>query len=193
MDAMEWLTLLAILLGPILAVGGVRFLDDRKEKKARKEWVFHALMSTRAYTTSRIHVEALNRIDLDFRGKSRKERAVVESWKAYHDWLTNKPDSMSINDWEIRRADMFVDLLHTMAQIFGYKFDKTHIKKSSYAPRAHEWTEEENHRLRLGLIAVLEGRRSIPIYHRPPEEEANTNGGQSANYNPLTGELEDGN
>ncbi len=43
-----WLTIIAVIAGPILAVQIQKFLEGLKEKKARKVIVFKDLMSTRA-------------------------------------------------------------------------------------------------------------------------------------------------
>ena len=157
----DWLTILAILLGPIIAVQLTRYLDNKKEERERKLSVFKTLMATRAYTISWDHVVALNRIDLEFDKKNSKEKAVIDSWKAYLDLLGDK--SLSPEQWGVRRIDLLIELLHTMAQVLDYDFDKTHIKNSSYSPMAHGTIEEEQRLLRVGLLEVLAGQRSIPI------------------------------
>lgn len=50
-----------------------------------------------------------------------------------------------------------------MSLLLDYDFDKTHIKNSSYSPIAHEETEGQQTALRLKLIEVLEGKRTIPM------------------------------
>ncbi len=50
-----------------------------------------------------------------------------------------------------------------MAHVQNYDFDKTHIKNSSYSPRVHGETEEEQNALRKGVIEVLDGKRPIPM------------------------------
>lgn len=118
-------------------------------------------MATRSYAVSWDHVGALNRIDLEFDKDDKKEKAVIEAWKAYLDLL--RDGSISSEQWNIKRIDLFVELLHKMAQVLDYDFDKTHIKNSSYSPVAHENIEEEQKKLRAGLIEVLAGNRSIPM------------------------------
>lgn len=66
MSNTEIIMVLAVFLGPVVAVRLTRFLDDRKEVRERKLWIFKTLMATRAYTLAQTHVEALNRIDLEF-------------------------------------------------------------------------------------------------------------------------------
>ena len=46
---------------------------------------------------------------------------------------------------------------------YDYDFDKTHIKNSSYSPRAHGETEDQQAALRAGLIEALEGKRFVPM------------------------------
>jgi hypothetical protein len=87
MTVADWLMILAVLLGPIIAVRLTRHLDNRKEIRERKLWIFKTLMATRASTLSPHHVEALNRIDLEFSPKNKKEKPVLEAWKAYLDLL----------------------------------------------------------------------------------------------------------
>ncbi|MGP5210746.1 DUF6680 family protein [Psychrobacter alimentarius] len=151
----------AVLTGPIIAVQLTRYLDSTKEEKERKVIIFKTLMATRAYNGSWDHVEALNRIDLEFDSNNKKEKAVITAWKAYHDLLHSR--SINIEQWDIKRAELLVELLYEMAKVLNYDFDKTHIKNSSYAPVVHRENEEENTALRRGLLQVLEGKRGIPI------------------------------
>lgn len=52
MTIADWLMILAVLLGPIIAVRLTRYLDTKKEERERKLSVFKTLMATRAYTDS---------------------------------------------------------------------------------------------------------------------------------------------
>ena len=161
MTIADWLMITAVLLGPLIAVQLTRYLDNKKEERERKLQVFKTLMATRAYTVSWDHVGALNRIDLEFNKKTAMEKSVIDAWKAYLDLLSEK--SLTPEQWNIRRIDLLVELLHTMAKVLDYDFDKTHIKNSSYSPVGHGTIEEEQKALRVGLIEVLAGNRKIPI------------------------------
>lgn len=155
------LIILATLLSPLIAVRVSRYLDERNEVRGRKLGIFKTLMATRAYGISWAHVEALNRIDLEFSKKNAQEKAVVDAWKEYHDLLNNH--LMSPDQWATRKVDLLVELLHKMAIVLDYDFDKTHIKNSSYAPRIHSDTDAQQKAIREGVIDVLEGRRSVPV------------------------------
>ena len=161
MTIADWLMIIAVFLGPIIAVRITRYLDDEKEVRSRKLEIFKTLMATRAYNVSWNHVEALNRIDLEFSAKNPKEKAVIEAWKEYLDLLgsSNIPNPQ----WGVKRVELLVELLHKMSNVLDYDFDKTHIKNSSYSPKAHGETEDEQTALRKGLIEILDGKRSIPM------------------------------
>ncbi len=161
MTIADWLMITAVFLGPIVAVQLTRYLDDKKEVRGRKLGIFKTLMATRVYNVSWSHVEALNRIDLEFDKNNKHEKEVIEAWKEYLDLLGNT--DIPIEQWGIKRIELMVELLHKMAKVLNYDFDKTHIKNSSYSPRVHGETEEQQNALRRGLVEVLEGKRSIPM------------------------------
>lgn len=164
MTITDVLMILAIFLGPIVAVQLTRFLDERREIRERKLNVFKTLMATRAYSVSWNHVEALNRIDLEFT----KERQVLDAWKAYLDLLSNK--TLSPEQWTVRRVDLLVELLQSMALVLKYDFDKTHIKNSAYSPQAHGDIEAQLATLRRYALELLEGIRAIRVKAEPSSE-----------------------
>ena len=169
----DWILILVVLLGPLIAVQLTRYLDNKKEIRERKLWVFRTLMATRASALSACHVEALNRIDLEFSAANRHEEEVIEAWKAYLDLLgdTRLPQEQ----WGTRRVDLLVELLHKMARILEYEFDKTHIKSSSYYPRGYGEPKEDQTAIRRGVKELIEGRRVIPMYvtNLPPAQPPN--------------------
>lgn len=74
MGISDWLMIFAVLTGPVIAVQLTRYLDNRKDENERKVMIFKTLMATRSYPLSWNHVEALNRIDLEFNQKIGKKR-----------------------------------------------------------------------------------------------------------------------
>lgn len=178
MHIQDWLIILATLVGPVVAVQVTRYLDNKKEIRDRKLQIFKSLMATRAYTISPVHVEALNRIDLEFSSKEKSEKAVLDAWKEYLDLLGNK--SLSPDQWASKRIDLLVELLYRMALVLDYEFDKTHIKNSAYAPVAHGTLEEQQETIRRGVIDLLEGKRLLPLWVSNFSPEL-SHGGESLN------------
>jgi uncharacterized protein DUF6680 len=162
MTLFEGLIVLATLAGPIVAVRITRYLDDQKEIRERKLWVFKTLMATRAYTLALAHVEALNRIDLEFSIDKPKEKKIIETWRQYLDLLGDK--SLSVEQWGLRRVDLLVELLYAMGGALGYEFDKTQIKNGTYSPVAHGRIEEEQEAIRRHTLELLQGKRVLPMF-----------------------------
>lgn len=165
---------IATLISPTIAVQVQRWLDETKEKKRRKLWIFATLMTTRATRTAQDHVMALNAIELMFNGDSEKDRAVVNSWRIYFDHLCNMPDEkeykesqetlkMKLELWGQKSDDLFVDLLKSLSDALDYKFDKVQLKRGVYYPRAHGEVETELRLLRHALLNILYGKNSIPM------------------------------
>jgi hypothetical protein len=152
----------ATAISPLIAVQVTRYLDDRNEVRGRKLQIYKTLMATRAYTLAPSHVEALNKIDLEFSSKHKQEKSVLNVWQEYLDHLGNK--TMKIDTWVEKRVDLLVDLLHEMGLSLGYDFNKTQIKNGTYAPVAHGRIEEEQEKVRQFAIELLEGKRALQMY-----------------------------
>lgn len=82
------LTIVAILLGPIVALQLQTMLDKSRTTRSRKLSVFKTLMTYRATTLAPHFVEALNVIDVEFTADS--EKPVRDAWKVlldhFSDW-----------------------------------------------------------------------------------------------------------
>lgn len=171
MTLTDVLMILATAVSPLIAVQVTRYLDDRNEVQGRKLQVFKTLMATRAYTLAAAHVEALNRIDLEFSSKRPAEKAVLDVWQQYLDHLGDK--NLEIQAWGNKRVDLLVDLLHAMGKALGYDFNKTQIKNGTYAPVAHGRIESEQERVRQMTLELLEGKRVLPMYVTNLPQEGN--------------------
>ena len=181
MTLIEGVTVLALILGPILAIQISSILERRRKDLERKERVFKVLMATRATPLSPQHVEALNVIDVVFYSegdKDEKARDVRDSWKVYLDHLYSYPPDPAqthlVATWEEKKKDLLAKLLGSMAKYFGYKYDEVLIRKAAYYPKAHETYELEQMVIRRKLVEILMGTESFPIKLTgvPPSEEA---------------------
>jgi hypothetical protein len=157
----EWLTILAILFAPLVAIQVERYIARFKERQRRKLDVFHALMATRGVAARASilprHVEALNRIDLEFYGDQR----VLRAWRTYHDHLcTPNPDQ---NRWTDTGTDLFNDMLSTMAVTLGYDFDPVVLKKGGYYPQGYGDIDADQLAIRKALRGILEGNQPLKV------------------------------
>jgi len=120
-------------------------------------------MTTRATKLSPLHVEALNQIDIEFYN-DKKYKKVIAAWKNYHDFLVNfPPENEQSNALFDKMDELFVDLLFEMGKSLGYEFDRVHIKRATYFPRGHGEIEQDQHTLRKALVAILTGKKTIPM------------------------------
>ncbi len=126
----------ATLVAPFFAVYIQRLLDEWKEKRNRKFWIFSTLMATRAARVSDRHIEALNMIDVEYYTKwynfdKQKAKDVRDAWKTYFDCLKNSSmQNSDFNGWITKGDELFVDLLYKIALSNGYSFDKVDLKNN---------------------------------------------------------------
>ena len=174
----------ATILGPILAVQAQKAVETFRERRSRKAQVFTQLMATRAARVSPEHVRALNLVDIVFYGgnsifgirhRSRKEQAVLDAWKEYHDHLNQgvAAEGEGVRMWNIRREEIFTNLIFAMSQDAGYTFDRVQLKRGAYSPVAHENLENEERALRQAVIGGLTGEipMKMNIVGMPANEE----------------------
>ncbi|MFW6002168.1 MAG: DUF6680 family protein [archaeon] len=172
MDTLGIVSIIAIFTGPIIAVQIEKLLERNRDAKRRKKTIFKTLMSTRGTVLSYSHVEALNRIDLEFSGKN-KYKKVIEAWKENFDNLCQTPTDEQLSVWISKCEELLANLLYEMGNALGYDFDKTLIKRNIYSPAGHHNVEHEQQEVRLGVIDLLKGNSSLPMYVVQNEEQIN--------------------
>ena len=162
---LPWLTIVAIILGPILALWSQRISERRRGLKVRQLLVFKELLATRATRVSPRHVEALNAIEMEFSGGTAADKNIVDAWRLYLDNLNDQQVSdAALEAWSNRNNDLLVDLLFEMSSSLGYSFDKVSLKKAVYFPKAHGQLETDQLLLRQFLIQLAAGTRGIGIF-----------------------------
>jgi len=162
------LMILSVLVAPFLAVFAQRKIDEAKERRERKLWIFRTLMATRGNKLSIEHVQALNSIDLFFLKRGR-EKKIIEKWEEYLDHLNtptkeDDPDyRLKLTSWGNSADEILAELLSFMGQSLGYDFDKVRIKKGIYMPKGHGDIEFDNTIIRKGMVNIISGKTGFPI------------------------------
>ncbi len=179
----EWVEILAIVSGPILAVQAQVWLDKVRKLKNTRTDIFKTLMATRATRINPSHVHALNSIDLEFNDKQ-----ILEHLKQYKKILTKVPASPEKNsneeiinfqslqrEWEKDCNSKFIDLLLSISNSLGYKFQKSDIEDGIYYPDGLARIDQENQMLRLTAINFFEGKNTAKfgIEYFPEVNEKN--------------------
>jgi hypothetical protein len=172
MTIADWLMIVAVLAAPVLAVQVQKHLEYLREQRGRKVHLFQTLMATRGARLSPVHVQALNMIDIEFYGarafglnskRSGSDQAVLDAWKTYHDHLGESVAPEQMNDWGRKKEDLFIEMLHCMANAVGYHFDKVQLRKGIYTPRGHGELEVDQQVIRESLVSILSGKKAVPI------------------------------
>ncbi|MFC6670154.1 DUF6680 family protein [Marinobacterium aestuariivivens] len=171
MATKDWVTVGAVLLGPVLAVQAQKFLEALRERRSRRLTIFKTLMSTRAERLSKEHVQSLNMIDIEFYGRRilgtryqmPTEKNVTNAWKNYNDHLNRRSEYDSVDSW-VRDGDtLCTKVLYQMSVALGYDFDEVQLKRDCYRPEAHVNIENAQLDVLTGFASVLKNERSFPM------------------------------
>lgn len=155
------LTLVAIVVGPVVAVLITWCLNRKYRADDRKLNIFRDLMQTRGIRLDPLHVAALNIIELEFY-KNPKIR------KAFKDYIEHLGTPIPEKDSDQKqffdnRSELLMELLREIGHDVGYTFDKMELDRRSYAPVGWENDQFLQRRNAQLLGAVLSGERPIPV------------------------------
>lgn len=97
---------LAVFVAPVFAVQVQKLIEQFQETRKRQLHIFKTLMATRATGLSLDHVQALNLIDLECKGKRFKKTR--EAWKSYLDHLGDYPkgekNEVQLHVWNEKKS-----------------------------------------------------------------------------------------
>jgi hypothetical protein len=189
---MEWLTLLAIVVGPISAVFVTRWVDARRERHTRRMEIFKTLMRTRRTPMYPEHVGALNLIELEFY----RDKTVLAQWRDLFQHFgtvhvrrqdeivdDNTPaDERAARDTRFalrlynERQSLLAKLLHAMAKVLKFKVEQLEIFEGGYTPQGWQDIETEQMIVRRLFADIGAGRRVFPIgvFYFPGQSDAST-------------------
>lgn len=176
---MQYVMLVAILVGPIMAVLATRWLDRRHELQTRKTEIFKTLMRTRRTPTNHEHVGALNLIEIEFANHTN----VITAWKALFEHfatehtrrqneIINPSGESEVNqDHESRfnnrlfdeRQILLAKLLHAIAKVLNFKIEQLEIFRGGYLPQGWVDTELEAMQMRKFAFRLASGQSQLPV------------------------------
>jgi hypothetical protein len=156
-----WLTILAILTGPLAALLIQKYIEERRARTERKVKIFRDLMANRAARLSAPFVQALNGIETEFYGKTE----VIEAWRSLveHLYTTQPTDAAENKRWTDQVTQHVNSLLYLMGESLDYHFDKVTLKRNVYYPTGWNTVELENTKLRQAAVKVFEGEKPLKV------------------------------
>lgn len=148
----DWLTIAAIILGPILAVATQLWFQQRKSERDLKLWVFNMLMGHRAALVNQDFVRAFNIVDSVFYDHEEIRQKRSEFLR-----IVNGAAGRELTPQEVDASkDLLSEMLAKMGKELGLVFDHTQIKDTGYYPAGLE-------RLPAATLAVMEGKASLSM------------------------------
>jgi hypothetical protein len=165
-EAKDWITVAALVIGPVSAVIITLWYQQRTEKQAAKQRLFAALMSQRKSNPPNFeYVNALNLIDVVFQD----DHAVVEKWRELYDELNHQPPAQV--NWT-RVGHLKIDLLSNMATSLGYRrLRQTDIDRF-YQPQAHAAQGALSQELQTEFLRVLKDTQSLQAVAKSSDKSA---------------------
>jgi hypothetical protein len=156
-----WLTILAIILGPLLAFSVQHWRDIRRDRRNRKLEIFRKLMMTLKVPLAPSHVDAINSIHVEFYG----DKEVLDAWRLYTSHLNQRQaPGEALARWAERKFDLLVNLVYLMGQNLDYGgIDEAAIRDNTYVPQGYADVEAEWQQIRKAWLDVLKGQRPLPM------------------------------
>jgi hypothetical protein len=151
----DYITLLAIVVGPVLALWMQRILDIGRDKKKAKQTLYFNLMRHRDQWYHVERIQALNSIEVVFSS----DKKVLAKWKEFVDHArTKKPtDEAGKAEWNATLDTTLCDLYQVVGNSVGYHFDLKQIKQGAYLPQLHSDLDNAQVTAWFGLAQALEG------------------------------------
>jgi hypothetical protein len=137
LKAYEWITLAAILIGPLLAVVVTIWSSNRDKVKDQRLQVLRMLIATHHLPSDPAYQVAINLIPIEFRGCGGVLKAHSEFIASVTRKLDGVNDDVIRSDWGIKS----VRLVHEVAKALKYDLRETDLQTSPYSSTG--WGERE--------------------------------------------------
>ncbi len=125
----ELLTLVAIIVGPIVAVGITVATESKRQLKNQQTQTLRTLLSTRHLPSDPAYSTAINLIPVDFNGV----KPVMSAWQNYIEKIRFTPVQGSERSHEKEILNKQTKLIFAMMQCLGYRLAESDIDISAYA------------------------------------------------------------
>lgn len=172
-----WLTILAIVTGPVLALLITKHLDWKRSIHEQKMHLFMILMKSRATPTSQDNIMALNLVQIVFR----KNEKVVLAWSGLLDHLQDNYNYEDLDEAEInavdkenekKRSNLSVTLLKEIAADLSFKIGTHNHFDFGYYPMVWVRKERQEFIARTFIHDLSIGKTTLPITVHSPVKKA---------------------
>lgn len=156
-----FLTLIALVIGPVLAAKLTRRSDVRQEKERRKWEIFRSLMQNRGNDISAEFVDSLNLIEIEFCD----HKSVIKARRKLFKHLCSAVPvgepafTNHVREGEKRK----IKLLQSVAKACGVDIGDLNIAYDAYSPQGRINSERQTAEIKDWTHEILSGSRHLPI------------------------------
>tara|TARA_R110000787_G_scaffold44093_17_gene108110 strand:- start:1612 stop:2169 length:558 start_codon:yes stop_codon:yes gene_type:complete len=164
--------LIAILVGPVLAVWVGQRLERQRQDYNRRMAIFRDLMRYRRTILSPEYVGALNLVEVEFN----KYPEVLIRWRTLYEHLHSPTDDKASFDvlraWNEKADRLHALLIHSIAKAANLPLEQLDIV-AGYAPKAWNENEDRQRLIQISLLQVLSGNKAIRVNSAEPLQPYN--------------------
>lgn len=175
MTTNEWLTLGAIIAGPIAAVGITLWIENRRQVRDRRLYVTRMLLMTRHLPADPQYNAAINLIPIEFNDQPK----VIAAWRTYHERANESVDALHQTDHQRRLAAAQSGLIFEVIKCAGLSnLSEGDIQTQAYISQGFVDRDQlylESLRAMPAIAATMEKQRALTqrivdaLPQRPPE------------------------
>ena len=174
MKLYEFITFLAILVGPVLAVLVQIRAEKRKQMRDQQSVTMRMLVSTRHMVSDPAYSTAINMIPIDFN----RVQSVMEAHKAFVEAVNFVPSDENRQQHSEKIVTKQTKLIFAMTQHLGYNLPETDIQTTAYASggfveRDNLMTSGWHAWLRIAEALEAQNRAYIPEGSPAPVDKEN--------------------
>ena len=125
----EWLTLIGVIVGPIVAVSLTLWIEGRRRDHDQRVQVLKALLTTRHLPGDPAYSVAINMIPVEFN----KSGSVMAAWHSYMEAVRYRPSAENADEHFRMTITKQTKLIFEVMRELGFKLAETDIQTTAYA------------------------------------------------------------
>jgi hypothetical protein len=129
----EWLTLLGIIIGPIIAVGISIYFDRKYKRREGMLQVLRMLINTRHMPSDPYYSVAINLIPLEFNDCKK----VMDAWKKFIGYVSLKPSQENAANYYKQQDAAQTKLIFEITKVLELNISETEIQVEAYTSKGY--------------------------------------------------------
>lgn len=167
MKIYEFVTLLGLFVGPVIAVVITLWSQNRSNVRERQTQTLRMLLNTRHLPADPAYSVAINMVPIEFN----RQAGIMAAWSSYIAAVRYRAseENTSAHDQEINTKQ--TQLIFEISKHLGYRLSETEIQSSAYASQGFVNREQLSLQAQVAWIRIanaLEGQNAAAGLPEPP-------------------------